>query len=331
MKISIVTTLYNSASFVRGFHDRVSAVAAAISPDYEIIYVNDGSPDHSFEIARDLAFKDARTSVIDLSRNFGHHKAMMTGLRYARGERVFLIDSDLEEPPELLTSFNNKMTEEGCDVVFGYQEERRGTALERWSGETFYWLVGQLCDISMPRNQSTVRLMTQRYVRSLLRHREHELIIAGLWIETGYRQVGLPFTKDRHRRSNYSLRRRVKLAVDFVTANSNRLLYLVFYGGLALSIVSLLFVAWLLVRAMFFGAGLAGWTSIMLSVWTFGSLNILCLGLLGIYVARIFKETKNRPYTIVREVIRGASSSRHELAAHVMGASVSRQREGVDG
>ena len=125
MILSIVTTLYNSAPYLEEFHARVCAAAEQITPDYEIIFVNDGSPDNSLQIALSLYQKNERVRIVDLSRNFGHHKAMMTGLAQARGGMVFLIDSDLEEEPELLETFYKELRTTGADVVFGVQQKRK--------------------------------------------------------------------------------------------------------------------------------------------------------------------------------------------------------------
>ncbi|MGH9548808.1 MAG: glycosyltransferase family 2 protein, partial [Terriglobales bacterium] len=126
MDLSIVTTLYASAPYLEEFYARTCVVAERVTSDFEIILVNDGSPDNSLEIALSLYRKDARVRIVDLSRNFGHHKAMMTGLAHARGDMVFLLDSDLEEEPELLNTFYEKLQQTGADVVFGVQQKRKG-------------------------------------------------------------------------------------------------------------------------------------------------------------------------------------------------------------
>jgi len=167
MELSIVTTMYHSAPYIEEFYERVSKAAKKITGDYEIIFVNDGSPDNALDIAVALHEKDSRVIVVDLSRNFGHHRAMMTGLGYARGEKVFLIDCDLEEEPELLATFHEKFTKDGCDVVYGVQKTRKGGAFERITGNLFYTVFNRLSGIRMPHNLVTARLMSGRYVKSL--------------------------------------------------------------------------------------------------------------------------------------------------------------------
>jgi putative glycosyltransferase len=314
MRLSIVTTLYNSSPFIEEFHRRATAAAESITSDFEVVMVNDGSPDDSLEQAIALHTSDDRVVLVDLSRNFGHHRAMMTGLAYARGELVFLIDSDLEEDPELLRPFLATMEREKCDVVYGVQAKRRGNAFETLSGMTFYWIMSRLGGIEIPKNVTTVRLMTRRYVRSLIRHREREMIISGLWVITGFHQVAQKIEKKRsNRRSNYSLLAKFRIAIDLVTAFSDSLLYGVFCAGLAISVAALFVMIYFVAQYLITGHVLAGWTSIIASIWMFGGLSILLIGLIGIYIARIFNETKHRPYTIVREVYRTGSSSHRKL------------------
>ena len=161
MKLSIVATLYQSASYIEEFHSRVSAAAKEYAgDDYEIVLVNDGSPDNSLDIAISLTEQDSHVVLVDLSRNFGHHKAMMTGLFQSKGDQVFLIDSDLEEDPECLLSFSEQLQKMACDVVYGVQEQRKGGWFERWSGRWFYRFFQALTGMALPENIVTARLMT---------------------------------------------------------------------------------------------------------------------------------------------------------------------------
>ena len=305
MRLSIVTTLYNSAGFIDEFYRRAVAAAETLTDDFEIVMVNDGSPDDSLAKALDLHELDARVVVIDLSRNFGHHRAMMAGLGFARGEQVFLIDVDLEEDPGVLPRFAATMEREHCDVVYGIQAKRRGGLIERASGELFYWLAKRLGGIQIPRNDTTARLMTRRYVRNLVRHREREIVLAGLWMATGFRQVPEPIVKLRASHpSNYSFAAKTRLAVDYLTSFSDAILYRVFYAGLIISTLAFCAMLYFVTVFLVTGKVLAGWTSLMASIWTFGGLSVLLIGLIGIYVARIFNETKRRPYVIVREIYR---------------------------
>src|SRR2546422_9176768 len=156
MELSIVTTLYCSAPHVEEFSRRVCVAAEKITRDFEVILVNDGSPDRSLDVALSLALRDARVKVIDLSRNFGHHKAMMTGLAHARGELVFKIDCDLEEDPELLLDFHSAIKSSGADTVYGVQATRKGRWWERLSGLLFWKFFNILSSVQVPMNPLTV-------------------------------------------------------------------------------------------------------------------------------------------------------------------------------
>jgi putative glycosyltransferase len=303
MQLSIVTTLYKSAPYIREFYERAIAAAEEVAGEFEIIFVNDGSPDEAVDIAIELHEHDRRVVVVDLSRNFGHHRAMMTGLKHARGELVFLIDVDLQERPEYLPEFVKALREKNCDVVYGVQQKRAGGLFERLSGEVYYWAVKQL-DVPVPRNLTTMRLMTRRYVRSLVRHRERQLVMSGLWRDTGYKQEPYLVAKNPStHKSNYSFGHKVILAINGVTSFSTRPLELMFYAGLSLSLTAVLYICVLIVRYFTIGPQ-PGWTSIIASIWLFGGLQIFFLGLIGLYLVHIFHETKRRPYSIVRHLYR---------------------------
>lgn len=303
MNLSIVATLYQSAAYIEEFCRRASAAARQlVGEDFEIVLVNDGSPDNSLQVAVELARHDSHFVVVDLSRNFGHHKAMMTGLAHARGEQIFLLDVDLEEEPEWLLSFAARRDEEVCDVVYGVQEARKGGWFERWSGQWFYRLMRVLTGLSLPENVVTARLMSRRYVAALVAHEEREVFMAGLWHITGFAQS--PHTVRKHSTSEttYTFRRKMSLLVNSVTSFSNAPLIGIFYFGVVISLVALLYLAFLILNWMFLSHPMSGWTSVMASIWLLGGLIISFIGIVGLYLSKVFSETKRRPYTIVRRV-----------------------------
>lgn len=302
VRLSIVTTLYHSAAFIEDFCRRASEAAARVTDDFEIVLVNDGSPDRSLDVAVSVYERDPRVRVIDLARNFGHHRAMMTGLRHARGELVFLLDADLEQPPEALPEFVAELERTGADVVYGVQSKRSGGVGERWIGSLYYRLFNLLSATEIPANIVTMRLMTRRYVRALVRHREREILIAGLWTITGFEQVPLAVTRVAKGSTTYTFRRKMSLFVNGVTSFSNRPLIYVFYMGATISFISMIAAFALVIRRLFFGYFEAGWPSLIVSIWFLGGLTIFCLGVIGIYVAKIFSESKRRPYAIIREI-----------------------------
>lgn len=303
MKLSIVATLYQSAPYITEFHRRTSIAAKQlVGEDYEIVLVNDGSPDSSLTLAVELTEKDSHIVVVDLSRNFGHHKAMMTGLGHAKGEQIFLIDSDLEEEPECLISFAEQMQNQRCDVVYGVQEQRKGSWFERWSGQWFYRLFKVLTGLALPENIVTARLMTRRYVDALSRHEEREVFMAGLWYITGFDQRPQVVKKHSTSETTYTFRRKMSLLVNSVTSFSNAPLVGIFYIGVSISLVAILYIAYLVTQWMTLAKPLSGWTSVMASIWLLGGMIISFIGVVGIYLSKIFSETKRRPYTIIRHI-----------------------------
>ena len=302
MELSIVTTLYRTAPYLEEFYARSCAVADRVAKEFEIILVNDGSPDDSLQIALSLYHKDKRVRVVDLSRNFGHHKAIMTGLAHARSELVFLIDSDLEEEPELLETFYEKLRAHTSDVVFGVQQKRKGKLFERASGALYFKVFNLLSTHPIPSNHLTARLMTQRYVAALLQHEEREFVMSGLWVLTGFTQLPITVNKQHKSPTAYSLGRKISHLVNAITSFSNRPLVYIFYLGCIISLLSSIAAIDLIIRKVFLGTLLEGWSSLIVSIWLLGGMTIFCLGVIGIYLAKIFIEVKQRPYTIIKDV-----------------------------
>jgi len=302
MKLSIVATLYQSAPYIDEFYRRASTATKSLTDDFEIVLVNDGSPDDSLTEAVRLTESDSRVVLIDLSRNFGHHKAMMTGLSYAQGERIFLIDSDLEEDPEWLLSFSEQMERDKCDVVYGVQARRKGRLFERWTGQWFYRFFRLLTRLPLPENIVTARLMTRRYVDALLRHDEREVFLAGLWHITGFDQRSQTIKKHNKSETTYTFRHKMSLLVNSITSFSNVPLNAIFYIGVAISLLAGGYTTYLIINWLFLARPLSGWTSVIASIWLLGGAIISFIGVIGIYLSKIFMETKRRPYTIVRQI-----------------------------
>jgi len=238
--------------------------------------------------------------IIDLSRNFGHHKALMTGLAHARGELVFLIDCDLEEDPAWLSAFHETMNTSGADVVYGVQESRKGGWVERVAGQIFFSVFNRMLTYPIPANVVTARLMTNRYVKALVSHQERELCLAGLWAITGFEQQPIRVRKGDRGESTYTTRKRVSALANAITSFSNRPLVYIFQIGVAVMALSVVAGGILLYKSLSGEIGVPGWASIMVSIWFLGGLIIFCIGVIGMYLAKIFTEIKQRPYTIVR-------------------------------
>lgn len=302
MDISIVTTLFYSAPYLEEFYTRASAVAQKITNDYEIVLVNDGSPDDSLDIALCIHKNDERVKVIDLSRNFGHHKAIMTGLAHAKGDLIFLLDSDLEEEPEFLIKFYREMKNSGADVIYGIQQTRKGNFFEQITGKLFYWLFNLFSNYPVPLNVITARLMSRRYVAGLTQHQDREIFLAGLWAITGFKQLPVIVKKHSKSSSSYNFRKKVSILVNSITSFSNKPLIFIFYLGCVIITLASIAASYLIIKRIFFGVLLTGWPSLIVSVWLLGGLSIFCIGIIGIYLSKIFSETKERPYTVIRQI-----------------------------
>lgn len=303
MKLSIVSTLYCSERYIHAFCARASAAAEQlVGGDYEIVLVNDGSPDSSLAVATALAQDNPHLVVVDLSRNFGHHKAMMAGLAHARGDSVFLLDSDLEEEPEWLLRFSAQRDAEACDVVFGVQSRRKGNAFERLSGHCYYYVYRKLTRLDLPRDLVTARLMSRRYVDALLSHEEREVLISGLWHITGFEQRPCTVQKLATSDTTYTLGKKLSVFVNSVTSFSNTPLIAIFYVGVFIFFFAMLYTTYIVVQWLFMARPVDGWTSLIASIWLLGGMKISFIGVVGIYLSKIFSETKRRPNTIVRAV-----------------------------
>ena len=329
MRISLVTPLYRSAPGLRELCDRARATIRALTPDYEIVLVNDGSPDDSLAVAREIAAEDPNVVVIDLSRNFGQHPALMTGLRAATGDYVFICDSDLEEDPEWIAEFHARMQQEDCDVVYGVQTARKGGAFYRLARGIFYRSLNLISGISFPADIITARLMTRRYVDAVLQFGERELFAAGIWHMAGFRQVAFQVAKPPRSRTTYTFGKLAGLFTNAVTAFSVRPLQAISIAGIALSGLAVLFICYLIYQRLN-GTVLEGWTSVMATTLLVGGMILFFNGVMAIYLAKIFLEVKQRPLTIVRETLNakqaadppGTTSapegggSYHEIVAH---------------
>ncbi len=302
MELSIVATLYYSVPYLEEFYTRIEKEAEKITSDYEIIFVNDDSPDNSLEEALSLQKKDNKITVIDLARNYAHQKTMLTGLSFAKGDLVFLIDCDLEEEPELLGEFYNEMHKTKADLVYGQQKIRKGGIFERWSGNIFYKVLNFLSDTSIPTNLITARLMTQRYVHSLISHKEREIYLGGLFVIAGFKQVPMIVKKHSRGSSTYTLKRKIKDAVNGILSFSNKPLVFIFYLGAVMVSLTGPFLIYLIFKRIFQGVSLIGWTSLIISIWFLSGVVIFMLGTIGMYLSKIFIETKNRPYVIIRDI-----------------------------
>lgn len=305
-EISIVSAMYRSREFLGRFLDECRAALAAVAcRHYEIVLVNDGSPDDSLAYALERRRDIRELVVVDLSRNFGHHAAMLAGLAEARGALVFLVDCDLEVAPATLVDFVAKLRQSGADLVFGYQAARKGGWFERVSGGLFWKAFNALSDMRIPENSVTERLLTRRFLDALLRMGDFNLFLGGMMRWTGFTQVGLAVEKhQRASRSTYTLLRRLGLMVNAVSSFSSKPLVWLFNAGVLITLVSFGYAAYLVFRKLAFGDTLVGFTSIMALMALSLGIVTTGLGLVGVYLGKIFNQVQNRPPYIVRDVHR---------------------------
>ena len=306
-EISVVTTLYRSEAFVRPFYERLTGAMARLGVTYEIIFVDDGSPDAAAAQVEQLLAADPRVTLVELSRNFGHHYAAYAGFEHARGELVYITDLDLEEQPEWIERFYQAMREGGADVVYGVQARRAGGAFRRMSGSLFYQLFNRLSDTKIPSNICTVRMMTREYVDALRQVRDRNLFLAGSYAWAGFRQQALAVDRQPRRTgSTYNLGRMASLFINAITSFTSYPLKLIFLLGTAIAALAAVIGIVIVARKLAAPATVElGWPSVVVSIWFLGGLNIAFLGVIGIYVGRIFNEVKDRPIYIVKRVTHG--------------------------
>lgn len=305
LKISVVTTLYFSENYISEFYDRIIKALSKITRNYEIIFVNDGSPDDSANRILKIQESDPKVVLIDLSRNFGHHQAILTGLQHVSGDYIFLIDCDLEEDPELMNVFwEAMMKDDNIDVVYGIQTRRKGNFFERITGNLFYRILKMFTQFDYPANTLTARIMKKNYTRAVLDFKEKALDVWAIFVLAGFNQIGIPVVKKSKGTSTYTLSRKIRMSIEIITSLSHRPLYSIFFLGIIWVCISCVYVIVILVKKWMYGAQIEGWASIMASIWLIGGIIIFLLGLIGIYLSKIFLEIKNRPLSIIKTIYR---------------------------
>jgi len=306
-RISIVTTLYKSERFLESFVSQCQIGLAEINcTEYEIVFVNDGSPDNSMAKALELKKTNNNIVLINLSRNFGHHYAIMAGLTYATGDLIFLIDCDLEIPPTQLPVFYKKFQEESCDVVFGIQETRKGSFIERIFGGLFYKFFNNLTDTQIPENLLTERLMSRRYVDELIKMGDKNIFMAGMMQWVGFNQTPLTIKKgQREGKSTYTFAKRLSLSLQAITSFSSYPLIMLFKFGFLISALSIFTGIFFIIKKIIYpDIVLSGFTFLIVALLFSTGIIVSSLGILGIYIDKLFNQTKNRQTFIVKEIFK---------------------------
>ena len=299
--VSVVVPAFNESDNLPALWERVRPVLDELGRG-ELVVVDDGSRDDTWRLIHDLAAADHRVRGVRLSRNFGHQAALSAGMAAARGDAVCFMDADLQDPPELL----HRLVEEwrnGHEVVYAVRRTRKEALPKRLAYRAFYRLYRGLADIDVPLDSGDFALLDRRVVDELLALPEHNRFLRGLRTWVGYRQVGLPYDRDaRHAGApKYTFRKLVRLALDGILSFSAAPLRLASVLGMIVALAGGLYIAVAVAARVFFGGVPKGWTSIVAVVLTIGGMQLLVVGVLGEYVARIYDETKARPNFLVAE------------------------------
>jgi polyisoprenyl-phosphate glycosyltransferase len=305
LALSIVVPCYNEESCLGELHGRLAAAARAVAGDgYEIVIVNDGSRDRSWEMMRTLAVGDPHLVAVNLSRNHGHQLALTAGLDLCAGERILIIDADLQDPPELLADMMAEMDRQRADVVYAVRRARAGeTAFKRGTAKLFYRLLSRLAEIEIPRDTGDFRLMSRRALDAFLSLPEQARFIRGMVAWVGFRQVPIAYDRaERHAgQSKYPFSKMLRFALDAVTGFSTAPLRMASHIGLWLVAASVLLLGYIAVGFLT-GSAIPGWTSLMLVVVVLGAVQMFVLGMIGEYLGRLYMEAKHRPLYIVAEI-----------------------------
>jgi dolichol-phosphate mannosyltransferase len=309
--LSIVAPCYNEQDGLEEFLRRADAVCKGTGLGYEIVVVNDGSNDQTWARMREAGRRYSHLVCVNLSRNHGHQLALTAGLSVCRGERVLIVDADLQDPPELLVPMLEAMEREGAEIVYGQRRQREGeTKFKLWTAAAFYRLIGRLTETPIPPDTGDFRLMSRRALDVLLRMPERHRFIRGMVSWIGFKQVA--YTYDRDKRfageTSYPVRKMVRFALDAVTSFSIKPLTWASKLGFIFAVLAGLLIVYSL-AGWLSGKAAPGWTSLMAVVSLLGGVQLFFLGMLGEYVGRLYDQSKGRPLFIIESVIVGDGGS----------------------
>ncbi len=301
--LSVVVPVYNEEAVIEAFYERATTALSAVpNADLELVFVDDGSMDASLEILSSLSERDVRVKVVSFSRNFGHQIAITAGVDHAAGDAVAVIDADLQDPPEVIVEMVAKIRE-GYDVVYGQRVDRDGeTKMKLWTASLFYRLLKYLAKIEIPVDVGDFRVMSRRATRELRTLREKDRFVRGLVSWVGFKQTAVGYQREKRfaGETKYPVGKMLKFALDGITAFSTVPLRLATWLGYAASVFAFAYLISVFVqRAM--GVTVEGWATIMVAMLFLGGVQLICLGILGEYIGRIFNEIKPRPMYVVAE------------------------------
>jgi len=303
--VSYIFPIYNETGNIELLHDTMQVLLAKHQDyRYELIFVNDGSRDDSLDKLLSLQNKDERISVINFSRNFGHQLAVTAGLDFASGDAVIIMDADMQDPPSVSMDLLKKW-EEGFEVVYAQRRTRQDTLFKRASANLFYRVLRKLANIDIPRNTGDFRLLDRKVVLELRKFQERSRFLRGLVSYVGFKQTGVLFDRDRRHAgtTGYPLRKMIKFALDGILGFSSAPLRLISQFGFLISFLSFMGIIYVLVQKVVDPATtVPGWAFTMIAMLLMGGIQLIMLGVLGMYIGRVYTETQQRPLYIVSSV-----------------------------
>ena len=303
--LSVVAPCFNEEGVLTELCHRVHEVLDSSGESWELVLVNDGSRDRTPEIMRELHAQDSHVKVIDFARNFGHQIAVTAGMDYARGDAVVLIDADLQDPPELILEMLAKWRE-GFEVVYAVRSERKGeTWFKEFTAKAFYRIIYKITDIDIPMDTGDFRLMDRKVVEALKTMREKHRFMRGMSVWVGFKQTGVKYVRaERYAgETKYPLKKMLKFAMDGITSFSYFPLQLATYIGFISAALAVLGIIVTIILRLSGSHAFYGQATTLVSVLFLGGVQLICLGILGEYLGRIYDEVKGRPLYIVREAL----------------------------
>lgn len=303
MDISVIAPVYNEELNIPIIYDRLTQVLSSISNSYEILFINDGSKDRSLAITKDLSEKDPHIKYIDFSRNFGHQIAVSAGLDHVQGEAVVIIDSDLQDPPELIKEMYAKY-QQGYEVVYAKRKNRKGEgAFKKLTASIFYRILSKMTSINIPLDTGDFRIMDRKIVEVLKDMPEKDKYIRGQVSWAGFNQSFVEYDRDERMagETGYPLRKMIKFAMDGITGFSNVPLKIVSWFGFLVSIFAFLTILYTLLSKFVLNNTVPGWSSVMISVLFIGGIQLIAIGIIGEYLARMNANIRDRPLYIIRD------------------------------
>ena len=307
--LSVVVPVFNETEVIDAFYKRMKKVLDSLDfMSHEIIFVDDGSEDNSYQKVVNIANMDPNVRVIKFSRNFGHQIAITAGIDNAKGDAVVVIDADLQDPPEVIREFIGKW-EEGYDVVYGVRGKREGEGkMKLITATLFYRILRAIIKIDVPVDTGDFRLMSKRVVERLRELKEKDRFIRGLVSWVGFNQIGVFYSRDRRYagETKYPYNKMIKFALDGITSFSTVPLRLATWLGYLTSFLAFLYLCSVFVQKVF-GITVQGWATIMVGMLFLGGVQLICLGIMGEYIGRIFNETKQRPMYIIEQIYHSGS------------------------